>query len=551
MHTDSRACSALILALVSLPLAAQVQSTVFTGSGGGAARANEPWRRSLAAMPDGSLWCLVHDNDGSGAAAGQHLRLLRSLDSGANWTAVADTPTVGDSRGVLVPGVGCDTLHLAWSATDGTAQYNLYHQTFDTLALAWIGTPTLLLQGTNSNDQYYATDIELTERGTIGIALQTHRTPITSGLTAWSGAILVRRPGDTTFQGPFRLNTDTYGVNASLQAVGEVFHAAFRTNTGLYGIRYRAFDSSTLQFTTPADVPLYGSSQSTMLASNGSCIAADADGNLYILFAVGAAGVPGQGEIRLAYATAGNYGTWTHQLVAADPDLLAGNVTYTHYGLCRGEGSLVFAVYSRLTGEQHQNLYLRPFLAGTALTPEVQLVAGTEPASFSAVSGLRSRANHTSLMVSLGGTPPSRPEGVIRFLSGTTGARTVQFGTSCQGTLPALPRLYGSNLPTTVQPFALELAGLPASTFGLLFAGVNCARPALPLDGYGLTGCAVFHDVVASFGYFSDAAGRHTTMLTVPPAFADQPFYFASLVFAPGANPGGAVTTNALLTWFR
>lgn len=528
------------------------QSPVHAGIPGGAARCMEPWRRSLAAMPDGSLWCLVYDADGSGTPAGAHLLLLRSQDSGASWAAMADTPTIGDNLGAISSGPGSDVLHVAWGATDGGAQVNLYYQAFDTRTLGWIGARDLLLQGANANDQYYATDIAVTERGTIGVALQTHRTPLAPGLTPWSGGLLVKRTADTAFHGPYCFNTDSYGVNLDIQAVGEVFHGAFRTNTGLYGIRYRAFDSAALQFQTNTDVPIYGANQATMLASNASNIAADADGNLYILFATGAT-TAGQGDIRLCYAAAGNYGTWTSQSVAQDPDLTAGNVTYLHYGLARGEGGTVYAIYSKRTQEQHQNLYMRIYAAGTALTPEVPLVLGTEVDAFTVVCGVRSENLHSSLMALVSGTPPSQPQGRVQFVSGGTLARTLRFGSSCQGSLPDLPRLSSQTLPAGGTTYVVGADRLPANSFGLMLVGGALNRPPIALDALGLPGCQVFANVWGTLGFVANAGGAATLQLSIPngPGYANLPLYFAALVLAPGANAAGAVSTNALLTLVR
>jgi hypothetical protein len=539
------AAKPLSLSALFLSLAMPAQTTVLSAPPGGTARAMEPWRSTLCAGPDGALWLLAFADDTT--PNGQHLELWRSSDSGATWAAVADTPTVGDGRGAIVPGSGCDSLHVAWYAYDGGSFANVYYQEFDTATLQWTGPPQLLLAGTNANDQYYATDIAVTERGAIGIAFHVHRTPTVAGLTAWCAGLFVKRPADAAFQGPFRCNTDTYGLYASLQALGDSFHMAFRTNTGGYGIRYRAFDTATLSFVTPADVQVYAQQ-----ATNSSVLAADADGNLYILFSRGGT-VAGAGELRLGYAPAGNYGAWTTQLVTADPDLLGGNITHTHFGLARGEGNTIWAVYSKRTAEQHQHLYTTIFAGGVATAPEIQILPGAEADSFTVVNCLRTRANHTDLLVALGGTPASVPGGRVLFLPGATLARTVAFGASCQGALADLPRLVSTSLPRTGTAYGMRAERLPANAFGLLFGGTQCQRPPIVLDGLGMPGCAVFTNVAGSVGFFADAAGQ--AVFTLPlgsnPPYANLPIHFAVLALAPAANPGGAITTNALMTWVR
>ncbi|GAB4138822.1 MAG: hypothetical protein Fur0037_04700 [Planctomycetota bacterium] len=299
-------------------------------------------------------------------------------------------------------------------------------------------------------------------------------------------------------------------------------------------------------------MPLYGGNQGTMHASNASDIVADSDGNLYVLFATGASS-PGQGDLRIAYAAAGNYATWTSSSVAADPDLLAGNVTYAHYALARGESGTVYAIYGKKTAEQFQNLYFRIYGAGVALTPEIPLLAGTEVDAFQIVCGVQAELAHSSLLAVASGTPPSAPEGRVVFVSAGTLARSFAFGTSCQGTLPDLPRLRPSTLPVGGTSYTLVADLLPANQFGLMFLGGNCQRPFVPLDPLGLTGCAVFTNSWGTIGFTIGASGAGSLSIALPsnPPFANMALYFGALAFAPGANPAGAVTTNALMTWIR
>lgn len=543
---------AFALAILAAAATAQVQSTLRTAPPGGSARAMEPWRRTLTASPDGSLWSLVFEADGSGTPAGNRLWLLRSRDNGNTWVTVADTPTDGDGRGSLVADADCGVLHVAWYAEQGTAIYSSFYQAFDITTSNWIGTPTVLLQATNSNDQYYVTDIERTAQGTIAIAFHAHRAPTIGGLNAWAAGLMVKRRGDGAFQGPYRINTDLYGINASLQAVGEVLHASFRTNTGLYGIRYRAFDSSTLQFVTAADIPLLGGTQGTMLATNTTCTARDLSDNVYVLYSTGGT-TPGQGAIQLAFTQAGNYSTFTTQVVAADPDLLAGNVTYTHFTLCRGEGDQILAIYSKRTGEQHQNLYMRVYAGGVALTPELPLAVSPEAETFAVLGGMRGDAVHSSPMLVTGGTPVSQPGGLVQFFGLSNAARTVEFGTACRGALPTLPRLRSESLPLRGTTFRTTANGLPPSAFGILFLGTTCLRPPVALDPFGMPGCAVFHDVGGSFGFTADATGRAPISFPIAPTarYINSEIHLAALVLAPGANAGGAISTNALACWFQ
>ncbi|MCA8976161.1 MAG: exo-alpha-sialidase [Planctomycetes bacterium] len=534
--------------------------TVHTGTAPGSVRLSSGWTRSLTAQPDGRLWCLVRELDGSGTPAGSHLLLFASTDQGGTWTQITDVPTIGDNRGAIAAGRDCDRLHVAWTATDTGSYQNLYHQVFDTTTSTWIGTPELLLAGTNANDQYYCNDISVTAQGTIGIAFNTHRTPTLAGFTSWSGGIFVRRSADTSFQGPYRCNTDSYGMLANMQAIGEVFHLCFRTNAGLYGIRYRAFDAAQLQFTTAADLPLYGANQSNMRATNSSSIAADGDGNLYILYSVGSPN-PAGGALEIAFASpTTGYSTWTTSLVEADPTLTAGNVTYQHYTLARTSGG-VFAVFAK-AGESFQNLYARiltpdPVTGGALVTPPastsaIPLLLTTEADTFQLVDGLRAEAVLNDAMVVWSGVPSSQPAGQVTFLATGTTARTVDWGISCQGNLAEAPVLRGLNTPNAGSTFTLEIAAAPANAGTVLAAGLTCLLPPIDLTAQGFPGCTFYFAPVASSFLVTGSAGTATSTITVPSGLGNGfEIQYGALVLAPGANAGGAVFSNAVSVHFQ
>lgn len=557
-RSPSRPSLAALACIAALCAAPPCQTgVVHTGTSPAVVRLPSGWTRSLAAQPDGTLWCLAWESDGSGTATGRELLLFRSADEGVNWTEVTDVPTTGDGRGAIAVDRGCDLLHVAWHATDGGSYHNLYYQAFDTLTAQWVGSPDLLLPGTTPDDQYYANDIAVTAQGTVGIVFNTHRTPTISGFLAWSGGILARRPSDTAFQGPFRVNTDSYGMLGSMQCVGEVFHMSFRTNNGLYGIRYRAFDSATLQFLTNGDVPLYGANQGSMRSTNSSAIAADADGNLYVLYSVGPPN-PAGGALEVAFSSPSTgYSTWTTSLVESDPSLTAGNVTYQHYSLARAENGSVFAVFAKAS-ESFQNLYARilspdPVTGGAAVvpdpatTPAVPLLVTTETESFQRVDGLRAEAAHATATIAFSGAPASQPGGQVGFLRPGTAARTLEWGVGCQGSLPALPRLVGRTLPAVGTTFDYGVVDAPANAAGIVFSGLDCLRPPFDLGTLGFTGCSVFFTPAASLFVVMDPAGAATVSIPIPGTLGGGfELQFGALLLAPGANPGGAVSTNAL-----
>ncbi len=541
----------LLLTAFGGPLLAQT-ATVATGSAPDTARLPSGWTRSLTAQPDGALWCLVREANPTASA----LRLYRSLDQGATWAFAADTPTLRDGQGAVVADRSCNVLHVAWNAADTGSFQNLYHQRYDTAANAWLGAPDVLLTGANADDQYYADDIAVTARGTVGIVFNTHRTPLLAGFTGWSGGIYVRRAGDPSFQGPYRLNTDSYGMLASTTAVGETFHTSFRTNTGLYGIRYRAFDATALQFLTNADVPLYGANQGAMRSTNSSCMTSDAAGNLYVLYSVGSPN-PAGGALEVAFASAGTvYATWTHTLVESDAALTAGNTTFQHYTLARAESGAIYAVFAK-AGESYQNLHARiltpdPATGGALVIPDpatagpIPLVSTSEANTFLQVDGLRQEAVHGGAVVATSGNPASRPDGYVGFLRTGAVARTLEWGTSCSGALPAAPRLVSTTLPQSGSTFGYGIESGPASAVGVSFAGFDCLVPPFDLGVLGMPGCAVFTTPLATRLVITDPAGAAPLSLAIPPGVGGFALQFGALLLSPAANPGGAVATNAL-----
>ncbi len=103
----------------------------------------------------------------------------------------------------------------------------------------------------------------------------------------------------------------------------------------------------------------------------------------------GAASGTRRGELKLAYAAPGNYTQWTTQVVAADPDLVHGNIAYWQYSLASTGTDQVSALYSKLTSESYSNLYARPYSGGMAATPEVPVWQTTDANRFARVNAIR------------------------------------------------------------------------------------------------------------------------------------------------------------------
>ncbi len=127
---------------------------------------------------------------------------------------------------------------------------------------------------------------------------------------------------------------------------------------------------------------------------------------------------------------------------------------------------------------------------------------------------------------------------------------STSFGTGC------------GNRPLTLAPPAPPILGTPHETRVVNFPtplvfmsiGLNNSFSGpfplpLPLDGYGLPGCSIYHD----FAYTAtdpctmpnSATVLHTLQLPNLPPILGQHAYLQAWAFAPGDNPAGLLTSNA------
>lgn len=535
--------SSILIGAVLLPAAAlaQVGGPIATGNSQLTVSSQGNWRRNLAVAPDGALWTLGRESD----AAGTRLLLHFSNDGGATWIQFpgGGTQTVDDGSGAIGFGVDCNRLHVAWHARDGGMFSSVYYATFNTANATWDGPPQQLIAGTGPNDQYYVSDVEVTESGNVVVVISSHRAPSSPNLSAWSTGLFVK-PRGGNFGAVMQVNTDAFGQSPDAQAIGDVVHLAFRTNTGAYGTRYRAFDTASMQFETASDIQVEAGT------SNTSCIAAATDGGLYVVYN-GGSSAPGNGEIRVAFAAPGAYTTWTTQTVAADPDLQIGNVGYSHFSLATLDSGVVAVIYSKRSVEQHQTLYFRLMTSGMLRTPETVLASSTDPDRYAVVAGVRNTRNQMVLSAVVESRAAVHPGRLVEFFTPTDAGRTVRYGRSCQGALPDLPRLRVDAPPASGRRTRVLLSGLPATRPGALWIGVGCNATAVPLDAIGMPGCALFQRTPLSVTYAASASGDASISLPIPSptTLGRLPITFQSFVLAPGANALGGVVTNNVSIW--
>lgn len=530
----------LPICLLAPAILAQFPSTIAAGNATTTVAGMPPYCSALAVSPTGLMWTLVRD--GTNAA----LYLTMSSDGGQTWNLRFDTATANDGYGAVCIDRDSNLLDVAWYGKDTGTYNNVYFQQFDTATFSWVGTPQVLTTGTASTNQNGVYDIGVSQRGAICIALGSNSSPPSPWVSGWAGGLLVRPAGSTTWDVLRQVNVDYTGVYLNMCIVDETVHMCYRSATGNYGIRYRAFDLSTGTFTTAQGVQLDNQT------SNVAQIGADAAGGLYILYARGSASGTGGGEIKMAYAAPGNYATWTTQTVAIDSDLIHGNIAYFQYTLATTGTDQVWAFYSKLTNETYSNLYGRAFAAGAAVTPEIPLQQSTDSNRFIRLNGMRSDGTAVPAICLSHSEAAATVGNQVEFFSTAPTNRSVEFGIGCSGSLPQAPYLHTVGWPGSAPMVGIELTDAPASAAALLLLGI-APQPPVDLSVIGMTGCRLDIVPVGTAVLFTNGSGTASLSYTAPTPvpFAGLPFQFQAAVIAPGANAAGVVASNALNVVFE
>ncbi len=541
------------------------QDVVLKAAGPGqTVRAMLSHRHGLAQTADGRLWALVYFNDGKTTAgqAARHLLLMTSKDGGKTWSQAADTRTIGDSYGSLFVDPDGKTLHVAWYATNGVKNpsrpgaylSSVFYASFDTAKGVWNGTKdTVIAQAKSDREQYYDPDVAVAADGTVFVSFGNRYVspPNLVGTPgSWNGH-LVWNDG-TGWSKPHRINVALYGVRVDLHPRGNTLHIAYRTNPGLYGIRYRSFDIAKKSFGAEIAVPAPAGA-TLQYHGNQNMLAIDAKGDIYVLYGRNANEKnPRVGEIRAAYMPAGATKFSADLLLATDIYGLGGNTTHYHFTLGVDGLGRAYALYS-LKSEKNHNLYLQYLVGGKAL-PRVKLRAGTRDSQFAIVSGHRYEPGRHGLYAVYSDTSAIGPltGGRAMFLGSPAGS-AVLHGRACRGSLATAPSLRAGALPGLGASLPLQLAGHPKSAPGVLFLGASDTRLGgftlpLPLKVLGMGECVLTQDIVLPIPYAAGTNGTATLTLTLPndPRIAGLPLFFQAFVVAPGANQAGALLTNGL-----
>ncbi len=576
-------CLASCLVCVSGGLIAQ--TTVVKGAApSGLVRNMNNGNNSSAVTIDGMVWTIIYEADSQGTKG--HLSLRRSIAQGDLWLAVDDYPLPNNTShnnhhnnsGCVVPGRDGISLHVTWADKTANALYwSAMYQVFDTRTRSFRGAPQLLAAGTGANNQFWPVDIAMTPKGTVAVCISGHRRG-GLGLGIWDCGLAIRKPGgsfNTTLLN-LRSGGGSYSQNASIVAVDERIHCNMKNAVGAYGITYRSYDTEKNAWDQSTQVAVGPSNNSGIAAGNKSVIAADDQGGLYVLYVTGNTTAPR--TLRMAYAKPGTgslNSDWSdihviphtttigtnHRGVATNsgayPLLQGGNTTYRNYSLSPTAGGGMTVVYSK-PFEAFANLYVQEFRAGASVLPEVKLsAAGTKPYAFEWVSGLRNGdQSYVAAWTSYGKTDAPTPfngpypNGQVDYWRmGGAIARSIAYGTGCQGQLSKLPRVHArGSRPSLGKLFQLELDRFPGSANFFLAVGVTPALPPLNLAIMGAPDCELNTTYPLIVSGAVNSSGELKVSWNVPNdrALLGAAVYCQCLVLVPGSAPGGVVTTNAL-----
>lgn len=536
------------LSLLALLPASQIygQLTTITQAGSGeTVQAMLSHTRSLAMTSDGRIWTVIHFNDGKGnGAKSQFLRIYSSSDNGKTWSHATTARAEGGIRGSLVTGTDGKTLHVAWRAFNGQVGSSVLYAPYDTVTGKWLGSDVVLAKGgSTTNQQYLEPQISVTAKGTLVVCFYQHRQ---GAFPAWSGAMTYNKGGSWTT--PARVNVDTYGVLIDAMTAGEDVHFAYRTNSGLYGIRYRRFDTAADKWGGEGEQQVSQKNPANMRSSSGNMLAQAPNGDTYVLYALGDTAV-GKGSIWVGYSQSGKYDFSTHVKVADDPPLQGGNFSYYNYTLSRSHDGRIYVLYS-LASEGNANLYMRWLIAGKIFpSVPVRLVQGTT-SQFTWIAGHRLAHGGFGFMATVRDT--SHTGGRASFYGGQSNGAVVLHGRGCQGNLGTPPRL-SADLPALGLTHNLALQDLPKSQPGIVFFGLSdkvLGGIPLPLDLTPLMmpGCFLVQDFFLTLGYAASSQGAAGVAIPFPndPRLAGLPFYTQAFQIAPGANGQNALMTNGL-----
>ncbi len=125
------------------------------------------------------------------------------------------------------------------------------------------------------------------------------------------------------------------------------------------------------------------------------------------------------------------------------------------------------------------------------------------------------------------------------------------YGSGC-GLPPLGCAAFGGSRPLLGSTHLSEVSNVPAGlalmALGLSDAFLGPFPLPLPLDGFGMTGCTLFHDAIVSELCSNVGSGlaQHGVAIPNNPALMNFVLFIQAWALAPGMNPGGVIVSNAM-----
>ena len=345
------------------------------------------WGKAVARGRDGAWWLLIGRSRLADAdrkvEAEWGVELWRSLD-GMRWELGAKAPMPRASCGATVADPTNAQLHLLLSVSTDRGWSEPWHAAYDVDKSSWSGEPTRLVEASSDEDQYFANDIECTERGDVVAIVGSHRSPRQVGFDCgWSTGLRCKPRDGTEWSKLQQVNVASYGVGSNVSVRGDLIDCSYRTCPHDAITAVRTFDATKGAFVQASDEAVHGEFPHNLGVCNSSSIAVDATGGRYVVFSIGQYDA-GVGKIAIAWRGP-DADAWKTIDIAEDPPLKSGNENYAHFALARGAGNQMVVLYGKAS-EDHANLYQRVLDAGELVGDE-KLLMRDKPGAFAYIVG--------------------------------------------------------------------------------------------------------------------------------------------------------------------
>ena len=345
------------------------------------------WGKAVARGRDGAWWLLIGRSRLADAdrkiEATWGVELWRSLD-GMRWELGAKAPMPRASCGAIVADPTNAQLHLLLSVSTDRGWSEPWHAAYDVEKSSWIGEPTRLVEASSDEDQYFANDLECTERGDVVALVGSHRSPPQGAFDCgWSTGLRCKPRDGAEWSKLQQVNVASYGVGSNVSVRGDLIDCSYRTCPHGAITAVRTFDATKGAFVQASDEAVHGEFPHNLGVCNSSSIAVDATGGRYVVFSIGQWDA-GAGRIAVAWRGP-DADAWKTIDIAEDPPLKSGNESYAHFALARGAGNQMVALYGKAS-EDHANLYQRVLDAGELVGDE-KLLMRDKPGAFAYIVG--------------------------------------------------------------------------------------------------------------------------------------------------------------------